>query len=171
MTKTKTKLQDELIKLKELTPKTKQVVATTQKHDKTKLRPHHRPGLMKGDRKRRLLLKAFDLYAEGLTFDQIALSLKIPSTSCFNLLTDDANYEYIKSVKSKATAIKFLDDIELNRQAQDKLRSKASFSQLGTDIGIKWDKVHPPQAQTVNVGNKIIEVTMPSFFKPRKKYK
>jgi len=169
---------DELLKeLKDMSPplpkeiKTKEVV--TKKEHKLKKNPHIKRRLytrLSEDKKKKLLLQAFDLYATGLTYQQIALKLGVPATTMFEILSSDASFEYVKNLKSKAIAIKFLDDIEANRQAQAKLRDKATFSQLGTDIGIKWDKVHPPNqvAQQFNIGNRKIEVVMPKFFKPRR---
>ena len=156
-----------LKELKALSKPTKAVVTKRKpkKQDKVKKRLY---GKLRESKKQQLLLEAFDLYSKGMKTKEIASSLGVGYGTMFSLLTNEASFDYIKNVKSKTLAIQFLDDIALNRQAQAKLRDKASFSQLGTDIGIKWDKVHPPNTHTVHVGDKNLTITPPKYFRPRK---
>lgn len=142
-----------------------------KKPDKIKKKPVRQLSKYSKTAKIRWLIQAFDLLTKGLSVREIASELRLPSSTIFGWISDDSLFAQYKKAKSKKLSAKFLQDIEKDSKRQDEIRSKATFSQLSTDIGIKWDKLFPPYlvAQQFNIGTKKIEVKMPSFFKPRTK--
>jgi len=114
---------------------------------------------------------AIDQLKKGDGVTKIALAMNIPRSTLRSLLTNDALYNEYKEKQKKVLDAEF-SKIALKsiKHARGKLKD-SSYSQAILGAAIAHDKTYPQHlmAQQINVGDKKIEVNMPTFFKTRSK--
>ena len=118
-----------------------------------------------------LVEKALEGLKKGETVNQMALSLSLPRSTLRSLLANDELYALYKNKQKQVLDAEF-SKIALKsiKHARGKLKD-SSYSQAILGAAIAHDKTYPQHlmAQQINVGDKKIEVNMPTFFKTRSK--
>lgn len=115
--------------------------------------------------------RALNRIAKGESITGVALAMNMPRSTLRTLLSNDELYALYKTKQKQVLDSEFSKlALKSLKHAKTKLKA-SSYSQAVIGAAIAHDKTYPQHliAQQINVGDKKIDVHMPSFFKTRSK--
>jgi len=118
--------------------------------------------------------KTLKLLSEGKSMARIALAIKVPRKTIYDLLSSDELFASYKKRQKEVLDVEYAKlALQTAREARKRLLEapeKLKFKDVVVAGAIAHDKIYPPftQAQQFNISGQDMKVEMPQFFKPRK---